>query len=48
MLLFAGVSGSKLILNTVMVLLTLSILVMGINIRKIEKFEFSINLVFLC
>ena len=39
MLLFAGISSSQLILNIVMVLLTLSILVMGINIKKIEKFN---------
>ncbi len=39
MLLFAGISGSQLILNIVMVFLTLSILIMGMNIRKIEKFE---------
>ena len=39
MLLFAGMSGSQLVLNIVMVLLTLSILIMGLNIRKIEKFE---------
>lgn len=39
MLLFAGISGSLLVLNIVMVILTLSILVMGINIRKIEKFD---------
>ena len=39
MLLVAGLSGSQLILNIVMVLLTLSILIMGFNIKKIEKFE---------
>ena len=39
MLLFAGISGSQIILNIVMVILTLSILIMGMNIRKIEKFE---------
>ena len=39
MLLLAGVTGNQIILNIVMVLLTLSILVMGMNIRKIEKFE---------
>lgn len=39
MLLLAGVSGSNLVLNVVMVLLTLSIFIMGLNIRKIEKFE---------
>ena len=38
-LLFAGLSGNQLVLNIVMVLLTLSILIMGLNIRKIEKFE---------
>ena len=37
MLLFAGISGSQVILNIVMVILTLSILIMGMNIRKIEK-----------
>ena len=39
MLLFASISGNQLILNIVMVLLTLSILVMGINIKKIKKFD---------
>ena len=39
MLLFAGMSGSQLVLNIVMVLLTLLILIMRLNIRKIEKFE---------
>lgn len=39
MLLFAGLSESQLVLNIVMVLLTLSILIMGFNIRNIEKFE---------
>ena len=39
MLLLAGVSGSNLVLNVVMVLLTLSIFIMGLNIKKIEKFE---------
>ena len=39
MLLFAGLSVSQLVLNIVMVLLTLSILIMGFNIRNIEKFE---------
>lgn len=39
MLLFAGLSGNQLILNIVMVLLTLSILAMGFNIIKIDKFE---------
>ena len=38
-LLLAGLSGNQLVLNIVMVLLTLSILIMGLNIRKIEKFE---------
>lgn len=38
-LLFAELSGNQLVLNIVMVLLTLSILIMGLNIRKIEKFE---------
>lgn len=44
MLLFAGINGSLIILNIVMVILTLSILVTGVNIRKIKKlinnFEF--------
>ena len=39
LLLFAGLSGSQLVLNIIMVLLTLSIFIMGLNIRKIEKFE---------
>ena len=39
MLLIAGIIGNQIILNIVMVLLTLSILIMGLNIRKIEKFE---------
>lgn len=39
MLLLAGISGSQLMLNVVMILLTLSIVLMGINIRKIEKFD---------
>lgn len=39
MLLLAGLSGSQFILSIVMVLLTLSIPIMGLNITKIEKFE---------
>ena len=39
MLLIAGISGNELILNIVMVILTISILATGINIRKIEKFD---------
>lgn len=39
LLLFAGISDNQVVLNVVMVMLTLSILIMGINIRKIEKFE---------
>ena len=39
MLLLAGLSRSQLILNIVMIILTVSILIMGLNIRKIEKFE---------
>mgnify|MGYP004655183143 FL=1 len=39
MLLVAGLSKSQVTLNIVMVLLTLSILIMGFNIKKIEKFE---------
>ncbi len=38
-LLIAGLCESQVILNIVMVVLTLSILIMGLNIRKIEKFE---------
>lgn len=39
LLLFAGISDNQVVLNVVIVMLTLSILIMGINIRKIEKFE---------
>ena len=39
MLLLAGLTGSQLVLSIVMVLLTLSIPIMGLNITKIEKFE---------
>ena len=39
LLLIAGLSGNQLILNIMMVVLAFSILAMGINIRKIEKFE---------
>ena len=39
LLLIAGITGNEVVFNIVMVLLTLSILVMGLNIRKIEKFE---------
>ncbi len=39
MLLLAGITGNQLVQNIVMILLTLSILIMGLNIRKIEKFE---------
>lgn len=39
MLLLAGLTGSQVVLNMVMVLLTLSIPIMGLNITKIEKFE---------
>ncbi len=39
LLLLAGVSGNEIVFNIVMVVLTLSILVMGLNIGKIEKFE---------
>ena len=35
MLLFAGISGNSTILNIVMILLTLSILITGMNLRKI-------------
>lgn len=37
MLLCAGISGSQLVLNITMVILTLSILAMGLNIRKIKR-----------
>ena len=39
MLLLAGLTGSQLVLSIVMVLLTLSIPIKGLNITKIEKFE---------
>ena len=39
LLLLAGITKSQVILNVIMVILTLSILIMGINIRKIDKFE---------
>lgn len=39
MLLLAGLTGSQFVLSIVMVLLTLSIPIMGLNITKIEKFE---------
>lgn len=38
-LLIAGISRNIIVLNIVMVILTLSILIMGLNIRKLEKFE---------
>ena len=38
-LLIAGISRNIIVLNSVMVILTLSILIMGLNIRKLEKFE---------
>lgn len=38
-LLIAGIIGNQIILDIVLILLTLSILLMGINISKIEKFE---------
>ena len=37
--LLAGLSRSQLVLNIVMVILTLSILMMGLNTSKLEKFE---------
>lgn len=43
MLLLAGISGSIITLNIVMVILTLSIVVTGINILKIQKFEGSVK-----
>lgn len=39
LLLIAGFSGNENILNVTMVILTLSILVMGLNLRKVDKFE---------
>ena len=39
MLLLAGLTGNTIVLSVVMFLLTLSILAMGLNIAKIEKFE---------
>lgn len=39
LLLIAGLTGNETVLNIIMVLLTLSILIMGLNVRKIEKFE---------
>ena len=39
LLLVASIFSSTLALNVVMIILTLSILLMGINIRKIDKFE---------
>lgn len=39
MLLLAGLTGNTIVLSVVMFLLTLSILTMGLNIAKIEKFE---------
>ena len=39
LLLIAGISNSNLILNIITIILTLSILATGLNIRKIDKFE---------
>lgn len=39
MMLIAGVSGSPIILNIVMILLTISILIAGLSTKQIEKFE---------
>lgn len=39
LLLIAGIIGSEQVLNIVMIVLTLSILVTGLNLRKIDKFE---------
>lgn len=39
MILVVGISGNQIILNIVMVILTLSIFIMGINIIKVDKFE---------
>lgn len=38
-LLFAGISGSIMILNIALIVLTLSILIMGFVLKDIEKFE---------
>ena len=39
LLLIAGISGSELLLNVIMIVLTFTILLMGLNLRKIDKFE---------
>lgn len=39
LLLIAGITGNTIVFNTVMVLLTLLILVMGLNIRKINRYD---------
>ena len=39
MFLLAGMSGNQIVLNIIMILLTLSILATGLNIKKIGKFE---------
>lgn len=39
LLLIAGFTRNEIVLNTVMVILTLSILAMGLNVKKINKFE---------
>lgn len=39
LLLLAGISGSEGVFNTVMIILTLSILAMGLNIGKVNKFD---------
>ncbi len=39
LLLIAGISGSEILLNIIMILLTLSIAIMGLSMIKIEKFE---------
>ena len=38
-LLFAGISGSTMMLNIALIVFTLSILIMGFVLKDIEKFE---------
>ena len=40
-LLFAGMSGSVIALNISLIILTLSITVMGLILKEIEKFEYG-------
>lgn len=39
LLLLAGISRNSILLNVIMVILTLSIFIMGINIEKVKRFE---------